>query len=166
MENANNLFNVEQLRILVVSTLSPIAAFFTPTKWFLLSLVVTFAFNIWCGMRADGVSIVRCKNFSMGKFKNAVFEAFLYMLIIEVIFSAMAVMGDKQSAVTVIKTLTYVFNYVYIQNAFKNLLIAYPQNKAIRIIYHVIRFEFKRATPSHVQEIIDRIENGLDKEKK
>lgn len=163
---ANNLFTVEQLRILAVSTLSPVAAFLIPTKWFLLSLVVAFAFNIWCGMRADGVSVVRCKNFSMGKFKNAVFELLLYALIIEVIFSAMAIMGDKESAIIVIKTLTYVFDYVYVQNAFKNLIIAYPKNKAIRIVYHVIRFEFKRATPSHVQKIIDRIENEIDKEKK
>ncbi len=36
---------------------------------------------------------------------------------------------------------------VYLQNAFKNLIIAYPKNKGFRIIYHVIRFEFKRATP-------------------
>lgn len=55
---------------------------------------------------------------------------------------------------------------MYLQNAFKNLIIAYPKNKGFRIIYHVIRFEFKRATPAHVQGIIDRIENELDKEEK
>ena len=55
---------------------------------------------------------------------------------------------------------------MYLQNAFKNLIIAYPKNKSFRIIYHVIRFEFKRATPAHVQAIIDRIEGELDKEGK
>jgi hypothetical protein len=53
---------------------------------------------------------------------------------------------------------------VYLQNAFKNLITAYPKNKAFRIIYHLIRFEFKRAMPSHVQEVIGRIENEIDKE--
>ena len=46
------------------------------------------------------------------------------------------------------------------------MIIAYPRNKGFRIIYHVIRFEFKRATPTHVQGIIDRIENELDKEER
>ena len=74
--------------------------------------------------------------------------------------------GDGDSALTVIKTITYVFSYVYLQNAFKNLIIAYPKNKAFRIIYHLIRFEFKRAMPSHVQGVIERIENEIDKEDK
>ena len=46
------------------------------------------------------------------------------------------------------------------------MIIASPKNKGFRIIYHVIRFEFKRATPAHVQGIIDRIENELEKEEK
>nr|DAR11874.1 MAG TPA: hypothetical protein [Caudoviricetes sp.] len=35
-----------------------------------------FTFNIWAGMRADGVAIVRCKNFSFRKFKNALFSIY------------------------------------------------------------------------------------------
>lgn len=72
--------------------------------------------------------------------------------------------GDGDSSLIVIKTITYVFSYVYLQNAFKNLIVAYPKNKAFRIIYHLIRFEFKRAMPSHVQGVIERIENEIDKE--
>ena len=115
-------------------------------------------------MRADGVSIVRCKNFSWGKFKNALAELLLYLVIIEVVFIFMNSIGDGDSSLIVIKTITYVFSYVYLQNAFKNLIMAYPKNKAFRIIYHLIRFEFKRAMPSHVQGVIERIENEIDKE--
>ena len=50
------------------------------------------------------------------------------------------------------------FMYVYVQNAFRNLIHAYPANKALRIIYHVIRFEFKRALPENVQKIVERVE--------
>ncbi|MCS2404061.1 hypothetical protein NXY31_03495 [Bacteroides salyersiae] len=56
----------------------------------------------------------------------------------------MTLIGDGENSLLVIKTITYVFSYVYLQNAFKNLIIAYPKNKGFRIIYHVIRFEFKR----------------------
>lgn len=66
--------------------------------------------------------------------------------------------GDDQAAILAVKSLTYVFMYVYLQNAFRNLIIAYPRNLALRIIYHVIRFEFARAMPSHLQPIIDRLE--------
>ena len=113
-------------------------------------------------MRADGVSIARCKNFSFGKFKNALVELLLYVLINQTIYSVMAMAGDANEAIIVIKTLTYVFMYVYLQNSFKNLIIAYPTNKAYRIIYHIIRLEFKRAMPSHVQEVINRVEKETD----
>lgn len=156
------IFNIEQLRILFISVCSPILAFFTPTKGFVYALIIMFAFNIWCGMRADGVSIIRCKNFSFSKFKNALVELLLYVLINQTIYSVMAMAGDNNEGVIVIKTLTYVFMYVYLQNSFKNLIIAYPTNKAYRIIYHIIRLEFKRAMPSHVQEVINRVERETE----
>lgn len=40
------------------STVSPLFGYVTPTKGFVYALVVMFAFNIWAGMRADGVAIV------------------------------------------------------------------------------------------------------------
>lgn len=158
------LFTLDQIRVICVSLFSSLLAYLTPTKGFLIALAVMFAFNIWCGMRADGVSIVRCQNFKWSKFKNALAELLLYLVIIEVVFVFMDSIGDGDSSLIVIKTIAYVFSYVYLQNAFKNLIVAYPKNKAFRIIYHLIRFEFKRAMPSHVQGVIERIENEIDKE--
>lgn len=152
------IINWEQWRIIAVSTVSTIFGYLTPTKGFVYALVVTFAFNIWAGMRADGVAIVRCKNFSFRKFKNALCELLLYLFIVEAIFFIMKNCGDDQAAIVVVKSLSYVFMYVYLQNAFRNLIIAYPRNLALRIIYHVIRLEFTRALPSHLQPIIDRLE--------
>ena len=51
------LFNVDQIRIIFVSMFSSLLAYLTPTKGFLIALIIMFGFNIWCGMRADGVSI-------------------------------------------------------------------------------------------------------------
>lgn len=153
-----NKLNLEQWRIIVISTVSPVLGYLTPTKGFVYALVVMFAFNIWAGMRADGVAIVRCKNFSFRKFKNALCELLLYLFIVEAIFVIMKNCGDDQAAIVVVKTLTYVFMYVYLQNAFRNLIVAYPKELALRIIYHVIRLEFARALPSHLQPIIERLE--------
>ena len=151
-------FNFENMRIILVTSFSPILGYFTPTKGFVFSLVMMFSFNIWAGMRADGVSIVRCKNFSFRKFKNALFELFMYLFIVETIFTIMKNCGDDSAAIISVKSLTYVFMYVYLQNAFRNLIIAYPRNLALRIIYHVIRLEFTRALPSRMKPIIDRLE--------
>ena len=154
----NRIINLEQTRFIIFSILSHIFGYLTPTKGFVYALVVMFAFNIWAGMRADGVAIVRCKNFSFRKFKNALCELLLYLFIVEAIFFIMKNCGDDQAAIVVVKSLIYVFMYVYLQNAFRNLIVAYPRNLALRIIYHVIRLEFTRALPSHLQPIIERME--------
>lgn len=159
------LFNLEQWRLIAISTVSPLFGYLTPTRGFVYALVVMFAFNIWAGMRADGVAIVRCTNFSFSKFKNALCELLLYLTIIETIFAIMKNCGDEGAALVVVKSLTYVFMSVYLQNAFRNLIIAYPKNVAIRVIYHIIRLEFTRALPSHIQPIIDRFEKEFDKDR-
>ena len=154
----------ENIKMIAVPGVSSVFAFLTPTTGFIYALIIMFAFNLLCGMRADGISIVRCKNFSFSKFKNGVVELFFYFLTIEAIFSGMNMMGDDTESLIIIKTLTYIFTYVYFQNGLKNLVRAYPKNKALRMIYHIIRFEFKRALPSHIQPIIDRIEDDVEKE--
>lgn len=157
----DKLFTWEQWRMIFATSLSPILAYLTPTAGFMYALVIMFAFNIWAGMRADGVSVRHCKNFRFSKFKNALAELLLYVTIIYVIYSVMLQCGDDGAAMIVIKSLTYVFMYVYLQNAFRNLIKAYPKKIALRIIYHVIRLEFTRAFPSHLQPIIDRLEKEL-----
>lgn len=156
------IFNWEQWRIIAISTVSPLFGYLTPTKGFVYALVVMFAFNIWAGMRADGVAIVRCKNFSFRKFKNALCELLLYLFIVESIFVIMKNCGDDQAAIVVVKSLTYVFMYVYLQNAFRNLIVAYPRNLALRIIYHVIRLEFTRVLPGYWQPIIKKYQREYD----
>ena len=155
-------FNFENMRIILVASFSPILGYFTPTKGFVFSLVMMFSFNIWAGMRADGVSIVRCKNFSFRKFKNALCELILYLFIVETIFIIMKNCGDEKASIIVVKSLTYVFMYVYLQNAFRNLIKAYPTEVALRIIYHVIRLEFTRVLPGYWQPIIERYQREHD----
>lgn len=155
-------FNWEQWRMIAISTVSPLFGYVTPTKGFVYALVVMFAFNIWAGMRADGVVIVRCKNFSFRKFKNALCELLLYLFIVETIFIIMKNCGDEKASIIVVKSLTYVFMYVYLQNAFRNLIKAYPTKVALRIIYHVIRLEFTRVLPRYWQPIIERYQREHD----
>lgn len=154
------VWTIEQWRMITVSVLSPVLGYYTPTGGFVLALVIMFAFNIWSGMRADGVVIRRCKNFSFRKFKNALLELLLYLFIIEVIFTIMVSCGDKEASIIAVKSLTYVFMYVYLQNSFRNLIIAYPRIVALHIVYHLIRFEFLRALPDNVKSIIEKYDES------
>lgn len=154
---------IENIRLVATSCLSYAFGWLMPTKGFVLALVLTFAFNCWAGMRADGVSIAKCRNFSMGKFKNALVEILLYLVIIEMVFAIMTSCGDKQAALVTAKSVTYVFIYVYLQNSFKNLVKAYPRKMALRVIYHLLRFEFTRALPSYLKPIIERVEGEIEK---
>lgn len=153
---------IENLRLVLTAMVSTIFAIVLPTKGFLVGLIIMFGFNIWAGMRADGVAIKRCQNYSHSKFKDACFELLWYIVIIQIANVVMRSIGDGNSSYIVMKTLTCIFIYVYAQNAFKNLIQSYPTNKSYRIIYHLIRLEFMRAMPSHVQDIIDRIDRETD----
>ena len=157
---------IENIRMIATYMMSYAFGFLMPTKGFVLALALAFAFNLWAGMRADGVAITRCRNFSFGKFKNALVEILLYLVIIEMMFTVMVSCGDAKAALVAAKSVTYVFIYVYAQNSFKNLIKAYPKKMALRIIYHVLRFEFTRALPSYLKPIIERVEKEIDSNEK
>lgn len=157
---------IENIRLVATSCLSYAFGWLMPTKGFVMALVLMFAFNCWAGMRADGVSIARCKNFSFSKFKNALVEILLYLVIIEMVFAIMTSCGDSKAALVTAKSVTYVFIYVYLQNSFKNLVKAYPKKMALRVIYHLLRFEFTRALPSYLKPIIERVEGEMEKNEK
>jgi len=157
----DKIVNSETLRMIFAPLTSVIIAMLTSTSGFIFALAIAFSFNIWCGTRVDGVSIKRCKNFSFSKFKNALFEMFLFISIIYIISLMMFSMGDREESLIITKSITYIFIYAYTMNSFKNLVKAYPKNKAIRIIYHLVRLEFMRALPSRVQAVIDRVEKEI-----
>ncbi len=157
------IFDLEQIRLVIISALSPLLAILTPTEGFVIALIIGFGFNIFCGMRADGVSIARCKNFSWNKAQKAIFELALYFTIIYAIYSIVYMCGDKEEAVFAAKILTYIFDYAYICNGFKNLIIAYPKNITLRVIYHLIRFEIMKALPGYWKPIINRLNDEFDK---
>lgn len=158
-----DLLDSSQIRQIGVTIFSAILAFATSTEGFVLALIIAFGFNIFCGMRADGVSVVRCKNFSVSKFKNAILEMLLYVAIVYVIYGIMLGCNDGTEALFAIKMLTYIFCYVYICNAFKNLIKAYPKNVAFRVIYYILRFEFAKALPSYWRPILERLNQEFDK---
>ena len=164
----NELLSYEQLRMIVVGAVSSLLAIITPTKGFMLALVLMCGFNLWCGMRADGVVIRTCKNFSKKKFRGALWELLLYVAIILLIRTVMYLCGDDSESMYAIKVLAYIFLYVYLQHSFRNLTIAYPKNMALWMIYLAIRLEFAKMMPSYLKPLLDQYDKhqkALDDEK-
>jgi hypothetical protein len=160
----NRLLEIERIRLILISALSSLLAILTPTKGFVLAMIIGFGFNLFCGMRADGVSIKRCVNFSWAKARGAIFELLLYFTILYVIYSIVYACGDEKESVFAAKILTYIFDYAYVCNGFKNLVVAYPKNITYRVIYHLIRFELMKALPGYWKPIIERLNNEFDKD--
>ena len=128
-----DLLDSSQIRQIAVTISSAILAFATPTEGFVLALV------------------------------NAILEMLLYLTIDYVIYSIIVCCNDGSEALFVIKMLTYIFCYVYVCNAFKNLIKAYPKNVSFRVIYYILRFEFAKALPSYWKPILERLNHEFDK---
>lgn len=158
----DKIISMEQLRIIVVGAVSSLLSIVTPTKGFMVALILMCGFNIWCGMRADGVVIMTCKNFSKKKFRGALLELLLYVAIILLVRSAMWLCGDGCESMYAVKTLVYIFMYVYLQHSFRNLTIAYPRNIAIWFIYLFIRLEFLKMMPSNLRSILEQYDKHCE----
>lgn len=135
---------------------------FNPNGWIYVRIDYNVCFQYLGGYAGGWGKRKTLQNFRFSKFKNALAELLLYVTIIHVIYSVMLQCGDNEAAKVVIKSLTYVFMYVYLQNAFRNLIKAYPTKVALRIIYHVIRLEFTRVLPGYWQPIIERYQREHD----
>lgn len=160
------MIKAEQIRTAIAAAMGALLAAATPTRGFVVALVVGFGFNLMCGMRADGVSVVRCRNFSWRKARESLFELLLYFTVIYAIYTVVYACGDRPEAVYAAKALTYIFDYAYICNGFKNLIIAYPKNVTYRVVYSLLRFELAKALPSYWGPIISRLNDEFDKTKK
>ena len=153
----NNFWNYEQLRLVAMVATTPIIGYFAPLETFLEALILMWGFNVWCGMRADGISIKRCRNFKLRKFRSALAELVLYLGLMLTVFGVVERLGERTMGATLVKYLTIVFIYVYMQHSFRNLIIAYPKKVALRIVYHAIRLEVKRLLPSYWEPIMKKL---------
>lgn len=162
---------IESGRILVVTSISCIAAYFDSTKTFILALMIAFAVNIYAGMLADDVSIKRRKNFKKKKFADSLKELFYITGTTYFIKALMDLMHFNERSVYTVQILICLALYFYVRNSFRNLKKANPESLWIRTVYHLISFQFAKAMPENVnkaiamakQEIKEHKENETNK---
>lgn len=142
--------------------ISSLVAAITPTGGFVTALLLAWSFNVWCGMRADGVINIKCQNWSWRKFAHALAELCMYLLIVEVVALITYSCGDANEGIFACKTINYVFVWYNIENGLKNLCKSYPKNRAFWIVYLFIRFEFTKML--RIDDLIKMYEEHVQKQ--
>lgn len=160
MDKTLTIIGVEKLWAVVASTLLAVV---TPTAGFLTAIVTGWAFNMWCGMRADGVTLISCRNFSWKKFVFALAELLMYVCLVEVVALVGYSMGDGAEIVYACKTMAYFIIYCYLDNGLKNLCKAHPRRKALWLIYLMVHLDLRRV--AKIDELMERYKEHTEKQK-
>lgn len=132
----------------------------------MLALLLGFVFNIVAGLRADEVKFKmwRFCNFSGHKFKDSLMELFLIVVITYFLKSLADLMKHGEKGVFIVECLVWVALYNYIRNGLRNLSKAYPDNRWIRFVYHLVSFHFSELAPDSVKQAWDKSKNKKDEE--
>ncbi len=146
--------------------LSAVVAAVDPTRGFVVAIILAGFFNIWCGMRSDGVTIINCRKFSWSKFKHSIVELFVLLGVVEMIAMICHSMGDNEVKLYACKVVGYCIVYCYLDNGLKNLCKAYPKSKGLWLVYLFIHLDFRRLL--HIDELMEKYdkhtkENGTDR---
>lgn len=133
----------------------------TPTGNFVVAVIIACFINLWCGMRADGVTNIRCTNFSWKKFKYALAEMMCFFLVLETMAVVCYLMGDKEMGFYACKVAAYCIVYCYVDNSLKNLCKAYPRSRGLWYVYLFVHLDFKRIIK--IDELMERYDSHIQR---
>lgn len=160
---------LDKLQALFVTIVGILSAFFESTTTFVYALVIAFSFNILAGFRADEVKFKmwRLVNFKGSKLKDSLAELLLIFsttYILKLLIELMKENGNMVSAF-VVQVLIGVAVYYYFRNALRNLSYAYPKSIWLRVVYHLISFQFKKFIPENISKAMDEAEHEINNHK-
>jgi hypothetical protein len=135
---------MENIKVLLVGTLTTLAAYLSPISSVIFSVLYVFIFNFACGYLAG---MANGEKFAWKKTFSTVKEVAVYYMILVSIFIVGERMGNNEAALQAVTTITYAFIYFYSVNIFRNLVIIFKGNRGINFIYFVISFEVIKKIP-------------------
>lgn len=149
----------------LIGIFSMVAAYFDSTITFIYALMSAFVFNILAGMRADDVSLKKLGNFSLPKFKDSLIELMVICSVTYLLKGIMDLMNLDEKSTYAVQILIWVALYFYFRNGVRNLSKAYPRILWLRVLYHLISFQFTKAMPESVKEAINKVTEEDEKHK-
>jgi hypothetical protein len=135
---------MENIRALMVGTLSALAAYLSPIYSVIFSILYVFLMNFALGYLTG---MVHGERFCWRKAFSTIREVMVYYLLLVSIFIVGERMGDRGAALQAITTVTYAFIYFYAVNILRNLSYIFKDSRSINFIYYVISFEVIKKIP-------------------
>ncbi len=136
---------MDNIRTLIVGTLSAMIAYFHPITNVLFSLFYLFLLNLLFGLVA-GITVNK-EVFSFRKAFNCMKETAVFFLILASTYTVGEKMGNPGGALQCVTTVTYAFIYFYAVNILKNLRRLFPASRGLSFIYYFVSMEFVRKIP-------------------
>lgn len=157
---------LNNLQTPLIGIFSMVAAYFDSTITFIYALMSAFVFNILAGMRADDVSLKKLGNFSLLKFKDSLIELMVICSVTYLLKGIMDLMKLDEKSTYAVQILIWVALYFYFRNGVRNLSKAYPKIIWLRVLYHLISFQFTKAMPESVSKSVDKALEDVEEHKK
>lgn len=156
---------LKDAQLFFVSVISMFTAYFGTTASFVYAILVAFGFNILAGFKADEVRVKlwRLVNFNGHKFKDALKELFLILGVTYILKMLIDLMKHDDKSVYAVQILLALAVYFYFRNGLRNLSAVYPKNIWIKVIYHLVSFQFSAMMPSVVNKAIEKAESDENK---
>lgn len=156
---------MERTKEFLVFIVAALAAYFDTTITFVYALLLGFSMNILAGFQADRVHIKMIRfpflslvNFKGNKFKDSLAELSIILFITYSIKGIVDLMKFDEKSVYAVQILIAIAVYYYVRNSLRNLKQAYPKNRWIAVVYHLVSFKFRDMMPSMVGEAIAKEE--------
>lgn len=151
---------MEDLRTLIVVTLSSLMAYLSPIYGVLFAVTLAFALNFLfgylSGIRVDG------ETFQFRKAFSCIQEVCVFFLVVASVYTIGEHLDNSPETLQSISVITYVALYFYAVNIFKNLGKLFPGSRWISFCYWLIAFEFARKIP-YLERFIDKQgKEGID----
>lgn len=153
---------MEDIRTIIVVTLSSLMAYLSPINGVLfavtLAFVLNFIFGYLTGMRVNN------EHFDLKKAFSCVKEACVFFVVVAFVYTIGEHLNNSNEALISISIVTYVVLYFYAVNIFKNLKRLFPQSQWIAFCYWLISFEFVKKVPFLESFLNQRkeVQNGKD----
>lgn len=161
----------ERVKEFLVFLAAAIAAYFDTTLTFVYALLLGFSMNILAGFQADRVHIKMVRfpfcslvNFKGSKFKDSLAELAIILFITYSIKGIVDLMKFDEKSVYAVQTLIAIAVYYYVRNSLRNLKQAYPKNRWIAVVYHLVSFKFQELMPAPVADAVERADQECDRE--
>lgn len=136
---------MEDLRTIIVVSLSSLMAYLSPINGILFAVTLAFVLNFIAGYLSG--MLVNKEDFNFKKAFSCFSEACVFVVFVAAVFTIGEHMDNASEALVSISIVTHVVLYFYAVNVFKNLKRLFPNSQWIAFCYWLISFEFMKKVP-------------------